>query len=423
MEMRKVLIITASFYPDPYVGSVRAKEFAKWLPENGWIPVVLAKDYGNRVSQKEFNEHVNPNVKVHYLNNYKESYKKGSLEILACAGNIKKWVSRFLSKYLIAPDSSLLFWLSVKNKIINIIREIQPDVVITTGPPHSIHVNGFWLKNEFPDLPWVADFRDVFRIGGSYNSSLLERFKSIKSINFERKIYSRSDFIICAIPTHVRWIRIRFPLVEINKVRLILNGVPEGLCDISQYPNDIQSNKLPVVVTVVGFSQAEESFKLAKALYKLNTIGYSFVLKFIGFDPFFKKEIKELLAESAIFMGPLSHDKVIAEIAKANVLVGILSYQRSRQFNVTSKMFEYVAVPVPIILLNPTRPDKRLFGNLAGVSLISFPTVNDIIDIIAKLSFMEPSELLRRASFITQAWSRRRQARDLASILDKLSST
>lgn len=330
-------------------------------------------------------------------------------------------VSRFLSKYFIAPDSSLLFWLSVKNKVINITREIQPDVVITTGPPHSIHVNGFWLKNEFPDLPWVADFRDVFRIGGSYNSSLLERFKSIKSINFERKIYSRSNCIICAIPTHIRWIRIKFPL-EINKVRLILNGVPEGLCNISQYPNDIQSNKPSVVVTVVGFSQAEESFKLAKALYDLNAIGYSFVLKFIGFDPFFKNEIKELLAESVIFMGPLSHDKVIAEITKANVLVGILSHQRSRQFNVTSKMFEYAAVPVPIILLNPTRPDKRLFGNLAGVSLVSFPTVNDIIDIIIKLLFMEPSEFLRRASFITQAWSRRRQARDLASILDELSS-
>ena len=34
------------------------------------------------------------------------------------------------------------------------------DVLVTTGPPHSLHLIGLNLKKKMPDLKWIADFRD-----------------------------------------------------------------------------------------------------------------------------------------------------------------------------------------------------------------------------------------------------------------------
>ena len=41
----------------------------------------------------------------------------------------------------------------------NYIKEHQIDKIITTGPPHSLHLIGLQLKTKL-DIKWIADFRD-----------------------------------------------------------------------------------------------------------------------------------------------------------------------------------------------------------------------------------------------------------------------
>jgi hypothetical protein len=160
---RKVLIVTSSFYPDPHVGAVRVKEFARWLPENGWAPVILAKDYGHRVCEQQFLAHVGPHVEVLYLNKHVHVDSPTHIE----RGGPKVLLGRFLDRYVVAPDSSLLYWISARRSIMRLIAQTKPAVVVTSGPPHSIHAVGIWLKREFPRVPWVADFRDVFRVAAT----------------------------------------------------------------------------------------------------------------------------------------------------------------------------------------------------------------------------------------------------------------
>jgi hypothetical protein len=175
-----------------------------------------------------------------------------------------------------------------------------------------------------------------------------------------------------------------------------------------------------IAVTVVGFAQAREALDLAKAVDLLNRGGASLVLNFVGADPTFKQEIVGVLGGSVVFAGLLPHDKAVAEIAKADVLVGLLSYPRSRQFNLTSKMFEYVAMPVPVILINPTRPDKRMFSQLSGVTFLRLPTMGDIARELESALRMNSNELIIRANNIRRDWGRRSRTRRLASVLDDL---
>jgi hypothetical protein len=42
--MKRVLIITTAFPPQPTIGRQRSVKFAKYLPEFGWEPVILTVD-------------------------------------------------------------------------------------------------------------------------------------------------------------------------------------------------------------------------------------------------------------------------------------------------------------------------------------------------------------------------------------------
>ena len=44
------------------------------------------------------------------------------------------------------------------------ICEHQPDALLTSGPPHLVHLLGRELRNRY-GLPWIADFRDPWVAG------------------------------------------------------------------------------------------------------------------------------------------------------------------------------------------------------------------------------------------------------------------
>src|SRR3989442_1872940 len=46
----------------------------------------------------------------------------------------------------------------------------SPDAILTSGPPHCVHVLGHYLKRS-TGLPWVADFRDPWISDGTDRKS------------------------------------------------------------------------------------------------------------------------------------------------------------------------------------------------------------------------------------------------------------
>lgn len=407
--MKKVLFITTSFYPDPVVASVRTKEFCKWLPEFGWEPYVLTKDYGYRVSNVEFASAVNEETKVHYLNKFDSDVLGSGVG----AKGLKAKVISFLDDYVLAPDVSVLFWRKQSQKIVGLVDKLKPDVVITTGPPHSIHLTGMVIKKHRPEVIWVADFRDEFRNGKGYRSSFSSCFSDFYSWIFERKVYRNADALVFAIPTHYRWVRLKFPEFK-NKARVILNGPPYEL-DPRKIVGYQNINKPSLNVTVVGFNDAQESLILARAMAKL---GPESKLKFIGSTPPDSQEIKLMLGDGVEFLNSAPHNVVMEEIQKADVLVAILSSERSKRIGISSKMFEYLVMPVPILLLNPTRPDRRLFSKYCGVFVDSDTTEFDVLRMLNSAKQMEVGECFERAVDCYGKWNRKVQASKLVCLID-----
>ncbi|MBK8489273.1 MAG: hypothetical protein IPL48_16005 [Bacteroidetes bacterium] len=57
------------------------------------------------------------------------------------------------------PDARK-FWIEPSVKfLLKYISDKPVDIIISTGPPHSMHMIALALKQK-TELPWIADFRD-----------------------------------------------------------------------------------------------------------------------------------------------------------------------------------------------------------------------------------------------------------------------
>ena len=68
------------------------------------------------------------------------------------------------------------------------------DFLITTGPPHSMHLAGLQLKKEF-NIKWISDFRDPW--SNFFQNKLLNKFSStqLKHKRKEKEVVEFSDAV------------------------------------------------------------------------------------------------------------------------------------------------------------------------------------------------------------------------------------
>ncbi len=408
----KLLIITSNFFPDPVVGAVRATQWARLLPEHGWQVDVARKHHGYSATGAEVSEAVHPHIKVHFISDAPSPFTARRLGRL---GPAKNAFAGFMGRFM-APDTGILFWTTAGDRLARLVGEIRPDAVITTGPPHSVHTAGMRLKKSFPDLCWVADFRDVYHAHMRREAGWMECCKTRGSLRHEAEVYRAADHITCTFPAHKRWIARRFPAVA-GKTTVVTNGVPS---EIAPMEPSHEPGRQTGWIKVVGFSEAPETVALASAVAAVRRSGETIGLRIVGRPPSVRPEITKILGSGAEFTGMVAHARALEEIASARILVTVLSEQRSRIPAIASKLFEYLAIPAPVIVLNPSNAARTMFSRLSGLWMLTKPAPAGIEAAILAALRAPEDELRRRALLVRERWSRSAQAAQLASILDDL---
>ena len=148
------------------VASIRPAQWSRFLPEFGWQPTVLCRHYGFTATPELLKEHVHAEVAVEYLNAPPTS-EQSSPPTLKPLPWWKAWLAQSSVRYLPVPDVSITFWRKARTKVWEAVQRLQPDALLTTGPPHSIHDVGLWLSTTLK-MPWVADFADPYLIDSRY---------------------------------------------------------------------------------------------------------------------------------------------------------------------------------------------------------------------------------------------------------------
>ena len=162
-KVSKKHILLVAYYWPPAGGSgvQRWLFFVKHLISMGHKIDVLTVSHPTASPQDDtLLEHIPKQVQVHRMSIWEPGrglYKYASGESLK--PNLFSKFVRWVRANLFFPDARCL-WIGKGSRwIAKFINTQQPDWLITTGPPHSVHMMGYAQRNH-PKTRWMADFRD-----------------------------------------------------------------------------------------------------------------------------------------------------------------------------------------------------------------------------------------------------------------------
>ncbi len=219
----KVLIITYYWPPAGGSGVQRWLKFVKYLQEFGIEPVVYTVENANYLKQDTslLNE-VPKGIEILKQPIWEPTallfWKKSKQQTKGISNVSKGGFLSFIRGNFFIPDPKV-FW--VKPSVSYLQKYLDAndiDVIISTGPPHSMHLIAERLHQK-NDVKWLADFRDPWS-DLYYNKDFKQlAFAKNKNRKLEESVLKNADCIV----TVSNSLKQEFEKIA-KKVEVITNG-------------------------------------------------------------------------------------------------------------------------------------------------------------------------------------------------------
>lgn len=363
--MIKVLIITYYWPPAGGPGVQRWLKFVKYLPEYGVEPVVyIPENPTYPLVDEGLLAEVRPDVtiikqKITEPYAWASMFSKGSTKKISSGiiPNKKKQslVQRMLlwvRGNLFIPDARVLWVKPSVSFLSKYIQENGIDTIITTGPPHSLHLIGVRLQEKL-SVKWLADFRDPWTTIGYHKELKLSASAEKKHKALEKQVLTSADAIIVTSPTTKK----EFEALTQKPIHVITNGY-----DVEK----VQKQPLDEKFTLahIGSFLSERNPKilweaLAELIGENETFRNAFQLKLIGAV---SQEVLRSISEAGLdnyvnSLGYVPHETAIAEQRKSQVLLLVEIDSPDTQCIIPGKLFEYMVSERPIVAIGPEGAD------------------------------------------------------------------
>ena len=384
--MKRVLIITYYWPPSGGSGVQRWLKMSKYLPEYGWQPVVYTAEGAEYpVEDPSLEKDVRPEVEVirqpiiepysfykKFLGMKKEQkVKAGFIDDTGHKQGWKERLSIWIRGNFFIPDARC-WWVKPSVKYLkSYLKEHPVDAIISTGPPHSMHLIAMQLK-EALGIPWIADFRDPWTEIDYYSKLRLTRWADRKHHRLEHEVLTKADKVVTVSPN---WAR-RLEALGAPKADVVYNGFDES--DLGQTGGSFVSNKFTLTYLGVLFKVRNPEC-LWQALGELVTEDTRFAeklqVKLIGQVD---KEVTQTITRNGlkdhVVLSPyIPHNQVADALQQSSVLLlPLMSNDESDTLGlIPAKVFEYMASGRPILCIGPTNGDtaKILDETQAGVTI------------------------------------------------------
>lgn len=435
---RNVLFISYLFPPVAGGGVQRSSKFVKYLPENGWNPVVLTvkEPYDFYRDDEMMNDVLGRGIiyrtfSVEPMKWVRKILKKISQSKLP-ADSIKTIKQKslkpgFLVKlktYILVPDNEILWLPFAVIKGIQLIKNYRPDVIYSTASPFTDHLIALILVKLFK-LPWVADFRDLWVDRPNFPKN---RWRLYIDRKLERKVIQRASHIVAATSAMTE----RFSELYPNqKYSSITNGFDED--DFTQSATILPENKNFVLTYTGIFNKEQNPQKIFDAVYNTinnnREIDKNIKLKIIGqldnpgdFENviYFNKLGLDKYSELVQY---LPHKQAIEEMCRSTVLILLVGVYPHNEGIFTGKIFEYLRSGRPILAVVP---DDGLAAKIvketnSGI-VVSNDNVDEISEGIVKMFELFKNEKLE-VSFNRigiEKYSRQNLTKELSNVFNKI---
>jgi glycosyltransferase involved in cell wall biosynthesis len=377
LKPKKLLIITYYWPPAGGPGVQRWLKFVKYLPDFGVQPIVYVpenptypivdENLVNEVSDKAIilkHKIFEPYQLASFFS--KNKTKKISSGIIP---NQKR--QSFLDKMflwirgnLFIPDARV-FWVNPSVAFLEkYILENDIDTIVTSGPPHSLHLIGLRLKHTL-NVKWFADFRDPWTTIGYHKSLRLSNYAAKKHKKLERQVLNTADTIIVTSNTT----KTEFQAITNKPIEVITNGY-----DTENIANHVLDTRFSLAH--IGSFLSERNPKilwecLVELITEIPDFGSHLEIKLIGAV---SPEVLETIAQFELkpylnTLGYVSHSEAIAQQRKSQVLLLIEINSQDTKSIIPGKLFEYMVSGRPIIAIGPEGSDfaEIIYNTNTGV--------------------------------------------------------
>jgi hypothetical protein len=366
--MKKVLIIT--YYWPPSGGSqvLRWLNFSKYLPGLGWEPIIYTPE--NPEPQETDNtliKEIPANITIikrpiwEPYRFYRIFSKRRRDERISTAFISEKKsniiidkVSNFIRSNFFIPDARK-FWIKPSFRFLKKYISVNKiDLIVSSGPPHSMHIIAFLLKKEL-NIPWIADFRDPWTNIDYYKELLLTPRADRKHRRLEKEVLMISDCILAVGPT----MNEEFKKAGAKMVKTLTNGFDDYKLSAVKNKHDKKFS-----ITHVGsIPRSRNAEILWKALADLTKTQEGFSdnlqINLIGkvdysvTDSLKKYNLINFTAQHKY----IPHLKALERMSMSQVLLLLINNTQNAKGILTNKFFEYLSVKRPILAIGPTDGD------------------------------------------------------------------
>ncbi len=356
--MKRVLVVAYQFPPVGGSGVQRTLKFVKYLPGTGWIPEVLTRDAG-RMGQRDDTLLVEVPKEVPVLRT-----PARDLTVLPWKFAL---VGKFIAWKLLVPDGEILWMRGAVKAARKRVGAGGIDAVYTTSYPYTDHLIGLALKREFPDIPWVADFRDEW----TNNPYLLDNphptWRMRREKAMERTVLEMADVLVTNSPgMKANFVRCNPDLALEKRMHVIPNGYdPDDFEAVD--PTPPRNDRFTLTYTGALYGRRKPDLFL-EAIGKLVSSGRldiaTFRIRLIGS---YKPDVILALAEkngirdNLVLDGYQPHGVCLQAMSEADALLLLEGGGPGAEAFFTGKVFEYIHTERPILAVVPGK------GAAAGV--------------------------------------------------------
>lgn len=263
------------------------------------------------------------------------------------------------------PDARVGWTVPAARYLGRLHRQQPFDTIITTGPPHSLHLIGAWLQRS-RQVHWVADFRDPWT-GIEYHDDLRLLPPARKTHRLlERQVLMRADRVVTVSPT---WAK---ELAQIGgrHVDVIENGFDGNIPSRGNVP--AEDFVLIRHLGLLGQERAPPALWRALARY---ASGSPLSIEFIGTvdNEVIEASHRAGLRDIVRTTPSVPHQEALAAMATSTLLLLSVAPGRDANGRIPGKLFEYLSSGRPILALCEESSDVASIIRETGGGLSASP--------------------------------------------------
>ena len=423
--MKKVLVITYYWPPAGGPGVQRWLKFVKYLRDFNIEPVVyIPKNPQYPLVDKSFVNDIPKDIKV-YSNPILEPYRLASIFSAKKTKRISSGIistknQSVLEKILLwirgnlfIPDARK-FWVMPSVSYLNrVIQKERIETIITTGPPHSVHLIGYHLKHSNP-IRWIADFRDPWTSIGYHKKLKLTSYAKRKHQRLESLVLNQADTIIVTSKTTQK----EFELLTKKPIAVITNGFDKKRMRGVELDEKFTISHIGSMLTgrnpenlwriLSELSQEYPDFKKALRLQFIGVVSND-VLHSLALHG---------LTSAVEVLGYVPHETALNFQEKSQVLLLVEIDSEETKGIIPGKLFEYLSAKRPILGVGPEGWDvKDIVAETNSGAVFGYGDTVILKNVILTWFEAYRSEGLHISSKNIDQYSRRELTRKLAAYI------